>query len=301
VPKRILIIGSNGLLGHKLSVYYKNSSDDVLAVARQKNVQHPSQLKFIACDLLDSSKMLRILEDFMPTHVINAAAYTAVDMAEIHQDEADRINHLHVAQLSKFCLKNKAHLLHISTDYVFDGLAGPYSEKSDTNPLSVYGQSKLNGDSAILIEPSLQATIFRASVVFGAHKNQEKLNFVTWLIQELLEYRSVRIVDDQFGNFTYVEDLVTAIDLAIQKNIYGLFHLASQEMMTRYEFSCLIADILGLNKTLIKPVKTAEFKQLAKRPLRSGLIVDKFIKTFKIEPTPLKISINAIYTQLTEK
>lgn len=300
--KRVFVIGASGLLGHSVaSRLSKEESTELSLVARKEEAYHPSSAAFYSCDLSQTDRLNDILDRVNPTHIINAAAYTAVDRAESEKDLAWQINASLPKFLAEWATSRQAHLVHISTDYIYNGEHGPYSENDATDALGEYGASKLAGDLAIVNSGLEKHTIFRASVVYGVHKDAAKLNFVTWLIKELQNARAVRIVDDQFGNFSYVPDLEEAIVSAIESGIYGIFNLASVEMMNRYEFSKLIAETIGADGSLITPIKTAEFKQAAKRPLQSGLRIDKFRAVFKQEPTELKQSIKNIYKRLNEK
>jgi dTDP-4-dehydrorhamnose reductase len=302
MKKRILVLASNGLLGHSISKRLALLPNvELHLLARESATYQPKSALFHSCDLGNLAELGRIIDSSKASHIINAAAYTAVDKAESEKAAAWKLNYDLPRFLAEKRSKGQAHLIHISTDYVFDGLSGPYSEDDATNALGVYGASKLAGDKAIMASAEVQHTIFRASVVYGMHENRNKLNFVTWLIAELEAGKQVRIVNDQFGNFTYVSDLCEAIIESVEKNIYGLYNLASKEMMNRYEFAILIAKVLGLDSSLIESVKTEEFKQAAKRPLRSGLRIDKFQDMFKTNITALEQSILKINTQLKTK
>lgn len=296
--ENILIIGANGLVGHKTVFALHSHGFNVFATARTNEHYFDSiSCKFSELDFSKMSTVKQYIRDNSIDIVVNCAAYTAVDKAEEEKDKCQLINALTVEKLARYCYLKEIFLVHISTDYVFDGSDGPYTESSIPNPLSVYGSSKLGGDNSILAT-CRKFAILRAIVVYGAHRDSKKNNFATWLISELKQEKNVRIVDDQTGTFTFAEDLVDSIVSVIKSTKYGIFNISGNELMNRYEMSCKIADTLSLKKSLISPIKTSEFNQPAERPLKSGFIIEKAQKELKFNPTSLVNSILKIDKQM---
>jgi dTDP-4-dehydrorhamnose reductase len=165
-----------------------------------------------------------------------------------------------------------AHLVHISSDYIFDGKNGPYNEKAIPNPLGYYGRTKLASENALKISGSMNS-IIRTNVLYGIADSRP--DFVRWVINSVRAEQKIRIVTDQFNNPTFLDDLVTAINKIIEFKKQGIYNIGGKEFLSRYEFTLLIADFFKLNKDLITPIKTIELNQPAPRPLKSGLITLK--------------------------
>jgi dTDP-4-dehydrorhamnose reductase len=169
--------------------------------------------------------------------------------------------------------KCDARVIYISTDYVFNGESGPYNEDDIPSPTGYYAKSKLAGENVVRGARD-DTTIIRSIVIYGFGRNI-KSSFVTWLLGELRAGRKVRIVNDQWGNSTITEDLAEAIDRLISTGKHGLYHMGGKSFMTRFEMAVRTGRYFGLDESLITPITTAELKQPAKRPLRSGLLTHK--------------------------
>ena len=164
-------------------------------------------------------------------------------------------------------------MVHISTDYVFDGLAGPYDERATPNPLGYYARTKLASENALRISGA-SYTVLRTNVLFGPAK-YGRPDFVKWVVNSLRENKTIRIVADQIGNPTYLDDLVQGIAKTIRYKKNGIFNIGGRDIISRYDFTLLIADFFNLDKSLIQKILTADLNQPAKRPLKSGLITLK--------------------------
>jgi dTDP-4-dehydrorhamnose reductase len=295
----IVILGANGLLGTALQNKLLNSNDIIYLIARSEEVYFKHNFTFIACDLSDFSKLKLILKEINPDIIINAAAYTAVDKAESEQDLASKLN-TDLPNLLAELSNSKNHIVHISTDYIYDGLNGPYAETDSCNPLSVYGKTKYLGDLALLEKSKNKITILRAIVVYGIHPNPKKINFLTWLVRELKLGKKVNIVNDQFGTFTFVEELADCILTCIDKSIKGVYNISSEEQLSRFEMSRIIAKELGLDLNLINAIKTSDLKQAAIRPLISGFKIVKAKTDLNFRPLPLAENIKHLKNKLLE-
>ncbi len=220
---------------------------------------------------------------------INCAAYTAVDKAEIDKEAAFLINAFAVAKLASVCEEFNTQLIHISTDYVFDGTAKqPYKETDTTNPVSVYGQSKLKGEELIL-KNNPSAIIIRTSWVFSSFGN----NFVKTMMRLMKERESINVVDDQLGCPTYAADLANAIIVILEKNskfkiqnskwvnTKQIFNYCNQGLINWYQFALAIKDITGSN-CIVNPIQTLQYPTPAKRPQYSVLDTAKINSTFDI-------------------
>jgi dTDP-4-dehydrorhamnose reductase len=273
--KRVLITGSNGLLGQKLVELLSNSPNYLLLLTSRQpaSVFTSDQLQYRQLDTTRRSDVDAAVGEFEPEVIVNAAAMTNVDACETEREKAWRSNVTGVENLLHAAKLSGARLVHISTDYVFDGKNGPYSETDRPNPICYYGRTKLASENLVTTS-GLPATVIRTMVLYGIARNV-KANFALWLLANLKAEKPVRVVDDQIGNPTIAEDLAYGILKVIELERLGLYHVAGPDLVSRYEFALALAKIFGFNKKLITPVKTATMKQPAARPLKSGLITLK--------------------------
>lgn len=212
-------------------------------------------------------------EEFLsirPEYIINTAAMTNVDACEDNKQEAWQANAIFVEQLSRIALITEAHLIHFSTDYVFDGLKGPYSESDQPKPISYYGKSKLAGENAVL-KSHAKNTVIRTNVVYGLSSDNQQ-DFVKWILKNADASKEMNIVDDQYSNPTLTDDLALAVKRIIEKQRCGIYHIGGNTFCNRYEFALEIAKIFHLDESLFKPIKTKDLQQTAPRPLIGGLI-----------------------------
>ena len=224
--------------------------------------------------------------DFFPDFVINLAAYTNVDKSETDRETCWNVNVNAIEYLAKYCVPSNAHLIHISSDYVFDGKNGPYSEKDLPNPISYYGRSKLAGEN-IIKKFNIPYTIIRTNVLFGYAKFGRP-DFVKWVVDSLSSGNPIRIVTDQINNPTYLEDIAGAIKNICDLKKTGLYNIGGAELLNRYEFTERIAEYFNLDLSLVSPIVTKELNQPAPRPLNSGLINLKAETELNYKPRPLK-------------
>ncbi|MEI7811726.1 MAG: dTDP-4-dehydrorhamnose reductase [Ignavibacteria bacterium] len=275
IKKRILVIGANGMLGQRIINFYKQQNNVELLAASFEPEHFDAEIQYVSIDISRRELVKDIVYNFYPDVIINAAAYTNVDMCEKERATAWKINVKGVEYLSETARVVDAMLVHISTDYVFDGKNGPYSEEEKPNPIGYYGRTKLASENAIRIMGPLYAVI-RTNVLYGFVANGRP-DFVRWVIDSLRADKEIRIVTDQINNPTFLDDLVQGICRVIESKKQGIFNIGGPEFLSRFDFTLRIAEFFDLNKNLIKPVLTAELNQPAPRPLNSGLL------TFKAE------------------
>jgi len=226
--------------------------------------------------------------------IINCAAYTAVDKAEEERDLAIQINHIAVAQMAKITSKQRAKFIHISTDYVFDGESGEsYLETDQTNPINIYGETKLDGEIAVQEAMPTNAIIIRTSWVYSEYSN----NFVKTMLRLGKERGNISVVQDQIGSPTYAHDLARVILIIINSDNYRdqeceteIYHYSNEGRVNRYEF---VQEIFKLKKINCKitPIATAKYKTPAQRPRNTLMNKGKIVKTFSLEVTPWKHSL----------
>ncbi len=299
---RVLITGSNGLLGQKLvALLYNKSNVELLATARgSKRLEDFKKLQYQEMDICNLEEVLRIVGEFSPTSIINTAAFTQVDDCEKHLDECERINVLGVQNLIDASVKNGCKLIHLSTDFVFDGKKGNYNEEDKPNPLSAYAKSKL--DAEILIENSeLQDWIIaRTIIIYGITKNMSRSNLVLWAYNSLLNKKTITVVDDQYRSPTLAEDLAEACWLMVDKNAKGIYHISGPETYSVLELVHQIAEYFKLDKNLIKPISTASLNQLANRPPHTGFDISKAQNDLDYHPRTFKEGLAIVEAQMKQ-
>lgn len=273
IRRRILVFGSNGMLGQKATDFYSPLKDvEVLGTSVEPNSFVPD-LNYIQCDITNRNEVKKIIYDFCPDIIINAAAFTNVDLCESERETAWKVNVKGVEYISEAARVIDAHLIHISTDYIFDGKNGPYLENDFPNPLGYYARTKLASENALKIS-NVKYTILRTNVLYGAVRFGRP-DFVRWVVDSLTAQKVIRIVTDQINNPTFIDDLVVAINSVIEFKKEGIYHIGGKDFLSRFEFTQIIADFFNLDKHLIVPIKTEELNQAARRPLKSGLITIK--------------------------
>ncbi len=270
---KILITGVNGLLGQKL-LASANSNHTILGIDIHDRpfLRHKNFL-YERIDITDRRLLTNAILNFYPHYVINTAAMTDVDSCEKYREQCWKINVHAVNNIVYAARKIGSNVIQISSDYIFDGKNGPYSENDFASPLGYYGKSKLASEN-VLFASDLDYAIVRTMVLYGAGINIRP-NFVTWLISTLKINQSVKIVTDQLGNPTLADDLAKAIFKIIELNSWGIFHVSGSEIIDRYSFALAIARNFELDEALIVPVVSSDLKQKAERPLKSGFIVNK--------------------------
>jgi dTDP-4-dehydrorhamnose reductase len=269
---RILITGCNGLLGQKL---FRLAPAQAVLLGMDLGAT-PIALasdQYRQVDLGERKHVIDSVGEFGPDWILNAAAYTNVNRAEAERELCWRANVTAVENLAVACRKNRCRLVHVSTDYIFDGQHGPYREEDTPHPIGYYGKSKLASENVLKSSP-ISFAVARTMVLYG-HAPQVKADFVSWLIDSLQRGKLVRIVTDQYGNTTLADELAAGIWRIAERSAEGFFHIAGTEIIDRYSFALKIAEVFDLDKGLITPISTADLNQEAPRPMKSGLVVEK--------------------------
>ncbi|MDW8218966.1 MAG: SDR family oxidoreductase [Bacteroidota bacterium] len=234
---------------------------------------HPDGEKIIVCDVSNRKHLKELCLYIQPHVIINTAAYTNVDRAEIERQQAWKANVCIVENLVAVCRLVDAHLIHFSTDYVFDGEHGPYVETDTPNPLGYYAKTKLAGEN-VCIGGNIDYTIIRTNVLYG-YTEQKKHDFVSWTLHQLDKGKPFYVVSDQFSNPTLIDDVGYMVEKIIRKRAQGIFHAGGADWVSRYDFARAIARIFRLPEDLVQPISTRELRQLAPRPMRGGVIAYK--------------------------
>ncbi len=271
--RTVLITGANGLLGQKLCLHFSSSCKVIATDLQPESFVSFPNLSYERLDVTDRRSLAFHVRFYKPSVIINAAAYTDVDGCEIHKDQARAVNVGGVKNLIKACREHKFKLVHLSTDYVFDGKTGPYSEDHPPHPVNFYGQTKLESEKVIK-ESGIDFVIVRTNVLYGLGKNVKK-NFLLWLLEKLSAGEKLNIVTDQLNNPTLADNLSECILEMVQRDLSGVLHVAGTEYLSRYDFAVKVADKFGYDTALVSPTTAESLSQKAKRPSRGGLKVEK--------------------------
>ena len=271
---KVLVTGASGLLGIKVVKELQRKGYEVIPTHRSKPL-HPNSIKL---DITEKEAVNNLITKTKPNIVIHAAAETNVDLCEKQPKHAHQVNVQGTRNIAKASQKTQAKLIYISTDYVFDGEKGNYTEEDRTNPINTYGLTKLKGEQETT-KHCRNYLILRSSVNFGWHPYKQ--NFAIWIINSLRQSKRINVVTDHYNTPTLTDNLAQVIGEAIEKDLKGLYHASGAERISRYRFAEKIAEKFSLPRKLIKPTKMKNVETsgtwLAKRPRNSSL------STFKIQ------------------
>ena len=296
IKNRILVTGSNGMLGQRTVQFYSAKENIELLATSVEEKSVVSSVEYVSSDIKNRDEIKKLVRDYYPDFIIHTAAFTNVDQSEKLREEAWKINVKGVEYIAEAARAIDSHIIHISTDYVFDGKDGPYSENDIPNPIGYYGRTKLASENALRISGTF-FTILRTNVLYGIAPNSRP-DFVRWIVNSLRKQENLRIVKDQINNPTFIDDLVQGINKVIEFRKTGIFNIGGKEFLSRYDFTLRIADFFDLDKNLIAPITTEELKQPARRPLKSGLITLKAETELGYKPHTINESLAAMKKEL---
>ncbi len=297
--KRVLVCGSNGLLGQRLAFALDGEPEyEVLHTSHQRSfVSEQSLFDYTQLDISNRSDVKSLILSYHPDIVLNAAAMTNVDHCERERELAWKVNVTGVEHLVEVCRRINAKLIHVSTDYVFDGKYGNYTEDDRANPINYYGKTKLAGEN-VIVSSGIEYAILRTILVYGLGVNV-KNNFALWVINNLNEGKQIRCVEDQTSNPTHVHDLAMAMKSMMERDLSGLFHISGPETISRYDFAMKAAEIFGYDKSLITRIKTSDLEPRAVRPMKTSFIIDKAKKQLHYNPMNITQGLMMMQQDLT--
>lgn len=283
--KKVLLTGSNGLLGQKIIDFaLQDSTIDLLASSKGPN-RHPLSegYTYVDLDVCDADAIRLVLQTYCPDAIIHTAAMTNVDACEAHREECTLLNVRAVEQMAALCAKYKIQLVHLSTDFIFDGSSGPYREEDVPNPLSFYGESKWHAEQAI-VNSGCTFAILRTIIVYGVAAQMSRSNIVLWAKGALEKGETLSVVNDQWRMPTLAEDLAAACISAVKKHAQGVYHVSGKDFMNMVELVEQVADFWHLDKSLIRSISSASLNQAAKRPPKTGFVLQKAIAELDYQP-----------------
>jgi dTDP-4-dehydrorhamnose reductase len=294
-----LITGSNGLLGQKIIHRWAENPDfDLIATARGENrLVEVSDFQYDSMDITNREEVLETLAKYKPDVLIHTAAMTNVDQCEEEREACWQLNVEPVRYLVEACEKNNVFLLHLSTDFIFDGTKGPLKEDEKPNPISFYGESKLAAEE-LVIQSKCSWAIARTVLVYGITEGMSRTNIVLWVKNSLENSKPIQLVNDQWRTPTLAEDLAIGCLLIAEKRAEGIYNISGEDFLNPYQMAIETADYFGLDKSLITETDGSKFTQKAKRPPKTGFVIDKAKKVLGYKPRSFKEGIALLATQL---
>ncbi|WP_333865751.1 SDR family oxidoreductase [Sphingobacterium sp.] len=275
--KKVLVTGSNGFLGQKVvDLLAKKEQYDVIAISKGPN-RNPNQVNyaFFQVDLSDRTKLTDFLAEHTFDAIVHTAAVTSVEACEADQVACQILNVGLVEYLASYCKAHQTQLIHLSTDFVFDGKKGTtYNELDAANPQSEYGKSKYASEQ-VLVQSNCHYAILRTILVYGINADPNRSNLVLWAKSKLSKNEPIKVVNDQWRMPTFVDDLAYACQLAIDREAQGIFHISGSELMSISEAVYKIADYWNLDKGLISEISAASIGQAENRPRHTGFDLTK--------------------------
>ena len=287
---KILITGANGLLGqHLVKLILNATKHEVQATSKRepRQVIQDNRIHYYSLDITDGMAVNLMMEKLAPDIIIHCAALTQVDECEQQPIKAWEINVTATRFLVDAAKKINAFMVFVSTDFVFDGIHGPYRETDDVNPVSYYGSTKVAAEKAVS-ESGLPYAIVRTCLLYGNILFGTRSNIVNWVKENLEAGKKIKVVSDQWRTPTYIEDLAKGIVLIAEKKATGLFHISGKDFLSPYDMAIATADYLHLDKILIEKVDASVFTQPAKRPATTGFIIDKAKEVLGYDPVSFR-------------
>jgi dTDP-4-dehydrorhamnose reductase len=283
---RILVTGANGLLGGFLVPELVKAGHEVLATGlgpcRLSDVAGGAY-RYATLDITDAMMVFESVDSFSPDAIVHAAAVTQADDCEKDPVRCWTVNVTASRFIVDAAKMKRAFMIFISTDFVFDGAMGPYREEDATGPVNYYGCSKLAAEKSVL-SASSDSAVVRTVLVYGPSPNMARSSLMGWVARNLREGRTIRVVSDQIRTPTFAGDLARGIRKVVEQKASGLWHLSGRDVLTPYEMAVRTADMLGLDKSLMERVDAATFSQPARRPLRTGFIIEKARRELGYDP-----------------
>jgi len=300
--KTILVTGSNGLLGQKItSAILSGRQFNLVATSKGLNRFKVTEgYQYASMDILDPANVRAVIEKYRPDSIIHTAALTNVDKCHEQKELAHQLNVEAVKTLVEICSEYDIQLIHLSTDFIFDGANGPYDEQDTPNPLSYYGMTKLEAEELVK-NAQCKWAIVRTIIVYGIVNEKSRSNIVLWAKEALEKGDPINVVNDQWRMPTLAEDLAEGCLLIAEQDAHGIFNVSGKEMMSISELVHKVARFWGLNKELIREISSASLNQAAKRPVKTGFILDKAINELGYKPHSFEQGLALLDSQLQER
>jgi dTDP-4-dehydrorhamnose reductase len=251
-------------------------------------------IEYADVDLSNQELIENLILSYQPTHILHLGAITQVDDCELNKEFCYSVNVDASKIIFELAKKISAKVVYLSTDFVFDGEAGPYQEDDLASPINYYGLTKMTAEN-LLKESGADHCVIRTVLLFGKVGTSKRTNFFHWVKENLENNKPIKVVDDQLRTPTYIPDLVEGIIQAIEKDAVGIYHISGNEQLTPYQMAIKVADHLKLDKSLITAVNASIFSQPAKRPLKTGFNISKAQNKLGYTPTPFDRALVEIF------
>lgn len=299
--KKILITGSNGLLGQKLvELLSQTTTHQVFATARGENrLPFTNGYKYQSMDITNRDQVQEVVEKIKPDVIIHTAAMTNVDQCETEKSACWAQNVSSVEYLVDACARIDCFLVHVSTDFIFDGKSGPYKEEAEASPISFYGWSKYAAEK-IVINSNIRWGIARTVLVYGIAHDMSRTNIILWVKKSLEDGKNIKVVTDQWRTPTLAEDLAKGCTLIAEKEAEGIYNISGKDFLTPYEMAIMTADYFKLDKSLISQADSTTFSQPAKRPPRTGFDLSKSNEVLDYQPVSFIEGIEILAGQISK-
>jgi dTDP-4-dehydrorhamnose reductase len=288
---KVLITGANGLLGQHLVKLLIDSTNYTITATGKGVSRLPfnssNRFNYVPLDITNGVEVAAFIAEDRPDVIIHTAAITQADECEQNPIHCWNTNVTATRFLLGAAEIAGAAFIYISTDFIFDGIAGPYVESDIPGPVNYYGSSKLGAEKSVM-ESKLPWCIIRTVLVYGNILVGNRSNMVSWVQNNLSQGKKIQVVSDQWRTPTYVEDLAKGILLAIENKAKGIYHISGEELLTPYDMAMATAAYLALDSNLIEKVNASIFVQAAKRPAKTGFINDKAKNELGFRPLSFK-------------
>lgn len=295
---RILVTGANGLLGQKLvALLQQDQNVHLIATARNSLAVKLTRGEFHSLNTTNSAQVNSVVTHSKPDVIINTAAMTQVDHCETEHEACIANNVTAVENLITVCKQVNAHLIHLSTDFIFDGNQGPLDEEAEPHPVNFYGESKLAAEQLIRFS-DIDWCILRTVLVYGVTPDMSRSNIVLWVKKSLEGGKKISVVNDQWRTPTLAEDLAMGCYLAATKKAKGIYNISGKDFMSPFDIAVQTAKFFNLDPSLINSTDSNQFKQPARRPLKTGFIIDKAKKELGYEPHSFLEGLKVVAGQL---
>jgi dTDP-4-dehydrorhamnose reductase len=297
---RILITGSNGLLGQKLVAALRNDPEvNLLATSRGSDrTPDPLGSRYRALDITLAQEVNAGFDAFKPEVVIHTAAMTNVDACELDPVACRLQNVTATENLVRASERHDAHFIHLSTDFIFDGENGPYREEDEASPLSIYGHSKLNAERIVINSRLSKWSIARTIIVYGIAEGLSRSNVVLWAKSALEKGQPIKVVDDQWRMPTLAEDLADGCIRIAKHRATGIYNLSGPDGMTILELVNRVGVFFSLDTSVVSPVKSDSLGQPAQRPPKTGFVLDKARRDLGYSPRGFEAGLAVLRDQL---
>jgi len=300
---RTLITGSNGLLGQKLvAALRQDLAIDLLATSRGSDrTPDPLGSRYRPMDITLAAEVDQVFDAFRPEVVIHTAAMTNVDACELDPIACELQNVTATEHLVRAAERHGAHFIHLSTDFIFDGLHGPYREEDEPAPLSIYGHSKLKAERIVINSRLSKWAIARTIIVYGIAEGLSRSNVVLWAKSALEKGQPINVVDDQWRMPTLAEDLADGCIRIAKQGATGIYNLSGPDGMSILELVKRVGEFFELDTTVVSPVKSGSLGQPARRPPKTGFILEKARKELGYSPHGFESGLAVLRNQLADR